>query len=352
MIIVPTRELALQIDQQMDGFSYYTPISSIAVYGGSDGKTFIQEKQALIEGADVVVCTPGKIIAHLNQEYVNIDDLEYLILDEADRMLDMGFYDDIVKIISHLPENRINLMFSATMPDKIRQLARKVLTKPLEINIAMSKPAEKILQQAYVIYEEQKLPLIKTILKGKKMKSVLVFCSTKKSTRDVARLLNKNKIHAEEIHSDLEQKERETVLQKFRSKQINILVATDIISRGIDIEDIELIINYDVPNEGEDYIHRIGRTARAETEGIALTFIAKEEQYKFQRIEKLLGKAVRKADVPKELGETPEYRTGSYKGKSGKKNYGKKNFKRKGNKPGNKPGGKQHFKPKNKNNEK
>ena len=307
LVIVPTRELALQIDQQMDGFSYYTPINSIAVYGGSDGKTFTQEKQALTEGADVVICTPGKMIAHLNQEYVQADDLEFLILDEADRMLDMGFFEDIVKIVSYLPEKRKNLMFAATMPDKIRQLARKVLHNPTEVNIAVSKPADNILQQAYVLYEEQKLPLLKSILKGKNLNSIIVFCSTKKSTKQVAKMLIQNHINAEEIHSDLDQKQREEVLLGFRNRKTKILVATDIISRGIDIEDIELIVNYDVPNEGEDYIHRIGRTARAQTDGIAITFISKDEQYKFQRIEKLLEKSIRKAEVPEKLGPTPEY---------------------------------------------
>ncbi len=335
LVIVPTRELALQIDQQMDGFSYYTPISSIAVYGGSDANTFIKEKQALIEGADVVICTPGKMIAHLNQEYVNIQDLEYLVLDEADRMLDMGFFEDIVKIVSFLPKTRSNLMFAATMPDKIRQLARKVLVNPLEVNIAVSKPAENILQQAYIVYEEQKLGLIKTILQGKKLNSIIVFCSTKKNTKQVAKMLVKHKFNAEEIHSDLDQKEREEVLLGFRNKKINILVATDIISRGIDIEDIDLIINYDVPNEGEDYIHRIGRTARAASEGVAITFVNKDEQYKFQRIEKLLGSEIRKEALPEGLGEAPSYNPGGDKKRFGKKKYPNKNFKKK-RKPQNK----------------
>jgi ATP-dependent RNA helicase RhlE len=291
LVIVPTRELAQQIDQQMEGFSYFTPVSSIAVYGGGDGKLFAQEKKALTEGTEVVICTPGRMIAHLNNNYVRFDGLKYLILDEADRMLDMGFYDDIMKIIQYLPPKRQNLMFAATMPDEIRKLARKVLHQPVEVNIAVSKPAEKILQVAYPVYETQKLPLVTHLLKGRDLKSVIVFCSTKISAKQLGRQLKKEGLKAQDIHSDLEQKQREEIMLDFRNRKLNILVATDLLSRGIDVDNIELIINYDVPHEGEDYIHRIGRTARAESDGIAITLISQEEQYKFARIEKLLEKA-------------------------------------------------------------
>jgi len=317
LVIVPTRELATQIDQHMEGFSYFTPISSIAVYGGGDGSLFAQEKKALSEGTEVVICTPGRMIAHLNNNYVKFDSLKYLILDEADRMLDMGFYDDIMKIIQYLPARRQNLMFAATMPEEIRKLARKVLHEPVEVNIAISKPADNILQAAYVVYETQKLPLVKHLLKGRDLKSVIVFCSTKLSAKQLGRELKREGLKAQDIHSDLDQKTREAIMLDFRNRKLNILVATDLLSRGIDVDNIELIINYDVPHEGEDYIHRIGRTARAESEGVAITLISQEEQYKFARIEKLLEKEVTKASVPEEFGETPAYEPFKNRGRSG-----------------------------------
>ena len=307
LVIVPTRELAVQIAQHLEGFTYFTSISSIAVYGGSDGSTFSTEKQALSKGADIVVCTPGRMIAHLNMGYVKLNGLQFLVLDEADRMLDMGFYDDIMKIISFLPEKRQNLLFSATMPPKIRQLAKKILQEPAEINIAISKPPEKIVQEAFVIYDQQKIPLVKWLLKSKDFKSILVFCSRKQAVKELTRELKRSRFSVEEIHSDLEQQMREQVLSDFKTRKTKILVATDILSRGIDIDNIDLVINYDVPNDGEDYIHRIGRTARAETDGIAYTFIGEREQNKFSTIEELLGKPVNKAVVPEEFGKTPEY---------------------------------------------
>lgn len=315
LVIVPTRELAMQIDQQMEGFSYFTSVSSIAVYGGGDGQLFAREKKALSEGTEVVICTPGRMIAHLNSSYVNFDELQYLILDEADRMLDMGFYDDIMKIIQHIPKKRQNLMFAATMPDKIRTLAKKVLNNPVEVSIAISKPAEKVLQVAYVLYETQKLPLVTHLLKGRDLKSVIVFCSTKLSAKQLGRQLKREGLLAQDIHSDLDQKAREEIMLQFRNRKLNILVATDLLSRGIDIDNIELIINYDVPQEGEDYIHRIGRTARAESEGVAITLISEQEQSKFSRIEKLLGDAVTKAMVPEQFGEAPEYNPAKYRGR-------------------------------------
>ena len=307
LVIVPTRELAVQIDQQMEGLSYFTHISSIAIYGGTDGASFSREKQALTEGGDLIIGTPGRLIAHLNMGYVNVSSLKCLILDEADRMLDMGFFDDITKIISYLPEKRQNLLFSATMPSKIRDLIKKVLNNPEEVNIAVSKPAEKVLQVAYVVYDAQKINLVKHLLQGKKPKSVIIFCSTKIKTKDVARALKVPGSVLAEFHSDLDQKEREMVLMKFKNRSINILVATDILARGIDVEDIDLIINFDVPNDGEDYIHRIGRTARAEAEGIAITLIGEKEQGKFAQIEQMLGKPVMKPAIPSTLGSAPEF---------------------------------------------
>ncbi|MES2774887.1 MAG: DEAD/DEAH box helicase [Bacteroidota bacterium] len=307
MIIVPTRELAVQITQAMEGMSYFTDVSCQAVYGGGDGSSFTVEKKALSTGVDMVVCTPGRMIAHLNMGYVKLSGLKYLILDEADRMLDMGFSDDINKIISFLPKQRQNLLFSATMPSKIRDLARKILTDPLEVNIAISKPPEKIVQEAFVVYEPQKIPLVKHILKMKDFGSIIVFCSKKINVKQLSNELKRARFSIEEIHSDLEQDKREQVLLDFKNKKIKIIVATDILSRGIDVEDIDLVINYDVPNDGEDYVHRIGRTARAATDGTAYTFVTEKEQGKFSRIEELLGKPVTKAVVPEQFGPTPAY---------------------------------------------
>lgn len=310
LIIVPTRELAIQIAQHMEGLSYFTSVSSIAVYGGGDGNAFVQEKKALSHGADVVICTPGKMMAHIKMGYVKLGGLKYLVLDEADRMLDMGFYDDIMFIIGSLPKKRQNLLFSATMPHKIREMARKILHQPEEINISISKPPEKIKQEAFIVYDTQKIPLVKYLLTKSDFKSVLIFCSSKISVKQLTRDLKRARFTADEIHSDLDQTNREEVLIKFKSGRLPILVATDILSRGIDIDNIDLVINYDVPHDGEDYVHRIGRTARAAADGSAYTFVTVKEQRKFMAIEKLLGKPVPKATVPAELGETPGYNTG------------------------------------------
>jgi ATP-dependent RNA helicase RhlE len=307
IIIVPTRELAVQISEHLEGLSYFTPVSSIAVYGGGDGNTFVQEKQALSKGVDIVVCTPGKMIAHINMGYVKLEKLRYLVLDEADRMLDMGFYDDIMKIISKLPVKRQTLLFSATMPPKIRTLAQKILHHPAEINIAISKPPEKIVQKAFIIYEPQKIQLVKLLLRSKDFKSIIIFCSKKQNVKQLTIALKRAGFNAEEIHSDLDQVKREEVLRSFSAKRLPVLVATDILSRGIDVDHIDLVINYDIPHDGEDYVHRIGRTARAETDGTAYTFVTEKEQNKFAVIEKLLGHPVDKADVPEELGAVPAY---------------------------------------------
>lgn len=307
LVIVPTRELAMQIDQHMEGLSYFTSVGSLAIFGGTDGSVFSREKEALMKGADMVICTPGRMIAHLNMGYVDFSGLKFLVLDEADRMLDMGFYEDIMKIINKVPEKRQTLLFSATMPEDIRKLAKKVLQDPVEINIALSKPAEKILQMAYSVYDTQKLPLVKYLLGTVKGKTVLVFCSTKSSTKLLSRELRKAGMEVAEIHSDLNQKERNEVMNQFRARQIQVMVATDVVSRGIDVENIDMVLNYDVPNDAEDYVHRIGRTARAAASGVAVTFINPDGQRKFGVIEKLLGKPVHKGQVPLQFGETPVY---------------------------------------------
>lgn len=320
LVVVPTRELAIQIAQNLEGISYFTPISSIAVYGGSDGDSFTLEKRALSRGADIVVCTPGRMISHLNQGYVKIKQLQYLVLDEADRMLDMGFNDDIMKIISYLPRERQNLLFSATMPSRIRDLAKKILVQPVEVNISISKPPARIAQEAFIVYEDQKIRLVKHLLKSHDFNSVLVFCSRKSTVKQLGAELKRSGLSIEEIHSDLNQVMREQVLLDFKNRKTKILVATDILSRGIDIEDIQLVINFDVPNDVEDYIHRIGRTARAETDGIAYTLVSEKEQNRFLAIEELMEKTVTKGKVPENFGETPAYQPRKFKPKRSSRN--------------------------------
>lgn len=331
LILAPTRELAIQIDQQMEGFSYFTSISSITVYGGSDGATFDKQKNALKQGADVVIATPGKLISHLNLGYVKLDHLRHFILDEADRMLDMGFYEDIMHIASFLPKERQNLLFSATMPAKIRQLAKTLLKDPTEINIALSKPAKGIVQAAFMVYDQQKLPLLEHLLKAKRIGSMIIFCSRKSTVKEIDKALQGLDYGIAAMHSDLEQQERENILRQFRNKQLQVLVATDILARGIDVEDIELIVNFDVPNDAEDYVHRIGRTARADKKGAAFTFVNEKEQYAFANIEKLIETTVVKAKIPEYIGEGPAYnpdRPQARKGKSKGKSYrAKKNKK-------------------------
>ena len=327
MIIVPTRELANQIAQTLEGISYFTPVSSIAVYGGGSGDLFAVEKKALSKGVDIVICTPGRMIAHLNMGYVKLDGLRYLILDEADRMLDMGFFDDIMKIISYMPKERQNLMFSATMPPAIRKLAHSILRDPMEVNIAISKPPEQIVQGVFIVHESQKTPLLRYLLKQKQYSSVLVFCSSKESVKRLTIELKNARLAVDQIQSDLEQSKREQVLLDFKNKKLNILVATDIISRGIDIEDIELVINYDVPHDGEDYVHRIGRTARAATTGTAYTLVTPRDYYKFERIDKLLGQPVPRCPLPEELGKPPateDLKKPSSGNKGKKKSFNKK----------------------------
>ena len=324
LIVAPTRELALQIDQALQGFAYFTHASSIAVYGGSDGIVFEQEKRSLTEGASIIIATPGRLLSHLNMGYVKFDQLDCLVLDEADKMLDMGFYDDIMRIISFLPKQRQNLFFSATMPPRMRELARRIMVNPAEVNIALSKPAEGILQGAYILHESQKIPLIVKLLTGKELTSVLIFASTKSGVKALERELSKAKLSAKAISSDLSQQERESVLLSFRSRRTSILVATDILSRGIDIDNIGLVINYDVPGDAEDYVHRIGRTARAESTGVALTFVNEKDQYRLAQIETLIEKEVPKIPVPVELGAGPAWNPKKQKSFQSKNSFSKK----------------------------
>ena len=330
LILVPTRELAIQIDQQMEGFGYFLPVSSTAIYGGNDSKEWARQKTALTTGSDIVIATPGRMIQHLTMGYVDFSTVEYLILDEADRMLDMGFFDDIMKVTKLLPKERQTLMFSATMPPKIRELAKQILTDPEEVNIAISKPAEGILQAAYMVYDTQKIPLLNMLLKEKDLPSILIFSSRKQTVKEMVQSLRRNGFNADAIHSDLEQAEREEVLREFKNRNIQILVATDIIARGIDIEKIDLVINFDVPRDAEDYVHRVGRTARAETQGVAITLINEEDQKDFYKIERLIEKDIYKIPLSSELGEGPEYtapQTFRSRRSGGKKGFRKKGFK-------------------------
>lgn len=307
LILVPTRELAQQIDQQIEAMAYYIEVSSIAVYGGSDGVTWEQQKRALKKGADIVIATPGRLIALLNMNAIDFSQLQHLVLDEADRMLDMGFVEDIERIVSELPKQRQTLLFSATMPPKIRTLASKILHQPHQINIAISKPAEGIVQQAYLSYDTQKDALLKGILTNGGFKSIIIFCSTKDKVKVVYNMLQRAKMDVKPFHSDLKQEEREQIMQAFKNKNINVLVGTDVLSRGIDVTGIDLVLNYDVPPDPEDYIHRIGRTARAATTGTAITFINEADMYRFAAIEKMIERTIPKLALPEGLGEGPTY---------------------------------------------
>ncbi len=308
IIMSPTRELAQQIDQAMQGFGYYLDgVSSVAVYGGNDGTRYDQEMKSLRLGADVVIATPGRLLSHIRMGNVDLSRVSFFVLDEADRMLDMGFSDDIMQIAKGLPDNVQTIMFSATMPDKIQQLARTLLRNPVEVKIAVSKPAEKIHQMAYVCYEPQKIGIIKIMFQHDRLNRVIIFSGKKDKVKEIARELKKNKINCCQMHSDLSQQERDEVMYEFKSGQKDVLVATDIVARGIDIDDISMVINYDVPHDAEDYVHRIGRTARADRDGVAITFVSDKDMYLFNAIETFLEKSVEKLENPEGIGKGPEY---------------------------------------------
>lgn len=340
LVVVPTRELALQIDQALEGLSYFTDISSYALYGGGDGSNFDQQKKALTMGADFIIATPGKLISHLNMGYVKTDGLTHLILDEADRMLDMGFFEDIMRIVSFLPEKRQTLMFSATMPPKIRHLTEKLLSDPEEISLSISKPAAGVMQVAYLVHDKDKPALIKNLLNKEGLNGAIVFSRTKRNVKEISKILKKTDLTIEEMHSDLTQDEREEVMRQFRNRRLQVLVATDILARGIDIKELQLVINFDVPDEAEDYVHRVGRTARADQSGIAITFISPDEQRKFASIERLIETEVKKLPVPPEVGESFEYNPNA-RGSSGRGGGGGRpgrgGFKGKGNRKGRPP---------------
>jgi ATP-dependent RNA helicase RhlE len=332
IIMAPTRELAQQIDQMMEGFSYYTPFSSVAVYGGNDGEAWDVQKKGLLNGADVVISTPGRLLSHINLYNIDFSGVKYFILDEADRMLDMGFYDDIMKIVKLLPKDRQTVMFSATMPPKIQQMAKTILRNPEEITISVAKPPESIIQSSYICYESQKMEILKLLFKNKKPHKVILFSGKKQKVKEIAKTLQKMDLSVGEMHSDLDQSQREHVMREFKNERIDILVATDIVSRGIDIDDITLVINFDVPYDVEDYVHRIGRTARAGDSGMAITFVSPEDQHLFEKIEQFLQKKIYRIPVPSELGETPEYNPEEFRKQKGTKRNSSKS--RSSTKPG------------------
>jgi superfamily II DNA/RNA helicase len=311
LVIVPTRELAIQIEQQIQGFSYFLNIGSIAIYGGGEGKDFTNQKVALKQGTDIVIATPGKLLSHLQLGYVDFSTVEHLILDEADRMLDMGFIDDINKIITYLPNKRQTLMFSATMPDKIRRFAKQILHKPTEISLSVAKPAEGVNQQVYLAYDEQKYKLLNYLIKEREeYTSIIIFTSTKSKVSEIVRSLNQAKLPAKGISSNLDQNAREEVVRGFRSKRTRILVATDLMSRGIDVKDINLVVNFDVPMDAEDYVHRVGRTARVDAKGEAITLVSPRDMQRFRKIEELIERELNKQQPPDELGKGPQWSTG------------------------------------------
>ena len=325
LIVVPTRELAQQIDQQFEGFAYFLPVSHTVVYGGGDGRGWDIQKQGMVMGAEIVIATPGRLIAHLQNSGIDLSHVKYLVLDEADRMLDMGFFDDIMTIVKQLPTERQTLMFSATLPPKIRQLARQILKNPAEINIAVSKPNEAIEQSAYICREDQKMGLIGQLFPQPEGSRTIIFSSSKQKVKNLAFALKRMQLNVAAMHSDLEQAQREAVMLDFRNGKVNILVATDVVSRGIDIDGIGLILNYDVPHDPEDYIHRIGRTARADATGTAITFVGNAEQGKFHRIEQLIEREIPKVALPESVGPGPAYQPDlQRRGNDGRRPHGKR----------------------------
>ena len=320
IVMSPTRELAQQIDQAMQGFAYYLPeVSSVAVYGGNDGNRYDQEMKSMRLGADVIIATPGRLISHISMGNIDLSKVSFFVLDEADRMLDMGFSEDIMKIASGLPKNCQTIMFSATMPKDIEKLAQNLLKNPVEVKLAVSKPADKIQQSAYICYETQKLKISEDIFKAGDLKRVIIFSGSKMKVKQINQALQKLNINSGEMHSDLEQAERDDIMFKFKSGQIDVLVATDIVARGIDIDDIAMVINYDVPHDAEDYVHRIGRTARADRDGVAITLVNEDDMFAFHQIEKFLDKDIKKNPLPEGCGEGPEYTTSKRPGRSSAK---------------------------------
>lgn len=335
IIMAPTRELAQQIDRQLEGFTYFMQVSSVAVYGGNDGQRYEQELRGMAKGADIIVATPGRLISHINLGNIDLSKVSFFILDEADRMLDMGFYNDIMTIAKQLPKERQTMLFSATMPEEIRRLAREILNNPVQITLALAKPAEGITQQAFVCHEAQKMGIVSHIFESESSERVILFASRKSKVKEIAIALKRRGFNVGEMHSDLSQSERDEIMFQYKSRKIDMIVATDILARGIDIDDIRIVINYDVPRDCDDYIHRIGRTARAGSKGRAITFVSEEEQEFFKRIEDFIEQDVAKMDIPAALGSAPEYAPEKHKASvKGKKSAKGRNSSRNSSKGG------------------
>lgn len=370
VIMAPTRELAQQIDRQLEGFTYFMPVSGVAVYGGNDGQRYEQELRGMAKGADIIVATPGRLISHINLGNIDLSKVSFFILDEADRMLDMGFYNDIMTIAKMLPKQRQTMLFSATMPAEIRRLAENILTNPLQITLALAKPAEGITQQAYICHEGQKPGIIKDIFKNESSERVILFTSRKSKVKEISLMMKKQGFNVGEMHSDLSQGERDEIMYLYKSRKIDMIIATDILARGIDIDDIRIVINYDVPRDCDDYIHRIGRTARAGAKGRAITFVSVDDQDFFKRIEDFIEQNIPKLEIPAELGEVPLYepkgkkdkkednkKHKSYRNNRYNKNWNSSNNKKNNNQAGNKenkpadkkPNRRRHYRPKKKN---
>ena len=354
LVLVPTRELAQQVDQLLAGFAYYQDTTWIAIYGGNDGVAFAQQQRALEQGGDIAIATPGRLLSLLRHCKVDLSHVDFLILDEADRMLDIGFYDDIMEIISYLPKERQTLMFSATFPKEVEKLARQVLRNPAEVKIAVSKPAEGITQSVYILHEEQKLPLLLQITDNRvqitdnsQFNKGIIFASSKDKVRDLYHSLRRLGVKVAQIHSDLENAERTQTLLNFKNNKIQLLVATDVVSRGIDIDDIEFVVNYDVPAQPEDYVHRIGRTARAGARGEGITFVTPKDKPRLDKIEKLLEKTIQRCQLPAEIASlAPAIDESTLKGDEKKK---RKFYKHRGVRGKNSPSKQQKYKPHKKN---
>lgn len=334
LIMAPTRELAQQIDQAMEGFSYFMNVSSVAVYGGNDGIRYEQERRGMSLGADVIIATPGRLISHLSLGNVDLSRVSFFVLDEADRMLDMGFSDDILQIEKALPKERQTILFSATMPEKIVELAKTIMHDPVEVKIAVSKPAEGIHQSAYICRDSQKIAILKHMFRDTKPERVIIFASSKLKVKELAVSLKRIGLNADAMHSDLDQKQRDDVMLRFKNRQVDVLVATDIVSRGIDIDDIQLVVNFDVPHDAEDYVHRIGRTARAGRDGRAVTFVNEKDRPAFHNIERFLGKPVPKNPLPDGMeAPNPEQKRTDGDRKGGRRGQGGRNQRRRHDKP-------------------
>lgn len=324
VVMVPTRELAQQIDQQLEGFSYYLSVSGVPIYGGTDGITFESQRQALKRGADIVIATPGRLLAHIKMGYVDLSEVSFFVLDEADRMLDMGFHEDIMNIRKEVPNDCQTLLFSATMPPKIKKLADEILKNPVEIKLSVSKPAEKIRQTVYQIAERDKIKLLKYLFRKEPPQRAILFSSSKQKVKELCRELKSSKYSIAEMHSDLEQTMRDETMLKFKAGKVNLIVATDILSRGIDVDDIELVINFDAPRDAEEYVHRVGRTARADKEGRAVTLVSERDSRRLRSIERLVKKQIEKLEVPKEVGSTLIFDNKSKKADDGRKKFNRR----------------------------